>query len=178
MNNATDKLHLCGLLLTAVLWTFAGCSLPPINLETQEPIRVDINMRLDVYQYGADEEPLTRDLEPLDDSAAEIERRRRNRMGEIQVLKNSRLVGENRKGLLEIRSLPPGDYGDYVQKTVEEENRDRNMLMQKLADQQEIPLDHVMKEKAELFRNSSFRGEWIEAPVGDDRYEWKQKETE
>ena len=30
----------------------AGCKAPTVNLATSDPIKVDINMRLDVYQYS------------------------------------------------------------------------------------------------------------------------------
>jgi len=42
-----------GLLLAALL--LPSCKIPDINLATPKPIEVDLNMRLDVYQYAGDE---------------------------------------------------------------------------------------------------------------------------
>jgi len=50
-------------------------------------------------------------------------------IGELQPLKNSRLIGENHLGLLEVRNPAPGEYGDYVRETVDAENKDRMALM-------------------------------------------------
>ena len=41
------------LILLAAAVGLAGCQAPTVNLATAEPITVDINMRLDVYQYNA-----------------------------------------------------------------------------------------------------------------------------
>ena len=32
------------------------------------------------------------------------------------------------------------------------------------------------KQRAELFRKSAFKGEWIEVPDADGKFAWKQKE--
>jgi hypothetical protein len=100
---------------------------------------------------------------------------RRLRMGEIQSLKNSRLVGENRRGLLEIRNQPAGEYGDYVSKTAEAENADRKKLMEKLAKERGQPVSEVERSQAELFRQSAFPGEWYEQAEPGGDFVWKQK---
>ena len=102
--------------------TLGGCKAPSVNLSTSEPIKVDINMRLDVYQYSS---PASKKPAQGPPAAQTPEARRRNRMADIQQFKNERLVGEGHEGLLVIRSKPEGDYGDYVRVTVEEENADR-----------------------------------------------------
>ena len=111
--------------------TLGGCKAPSVNLSTSEPIKVDINMRLDVYQYSA---PASKKPAQGPPAAQTPEARRRNRMADIQQFKNERLVGEGHEGLLVIRSKPEGDYGDYVRVTVEEENADRMDLMKSLAE--------------------------------------------
>jgi len=160
-------------LILLVFVAFAGCELPPIQIESEAPLKVEIAMRVDVYQHvgetakpqGAPEQDLP--AAPFED--------RRKRMGEIQTLKNNRIVGENRKGQLEIRNLPPGAYGDYVKMMVENENQDRLLLMERAGKARGVPLDTIQKEQAELWRQRSFKGEWIENPSGDGGWNWVQK---
>jgi uncharacterized protein YdbL (DUF1318 family) len=163
------------LILAAACALINGCKAPTVNLATSEPIKVDINMRLDVYQYSS---PTTqKPAQPQASAAAQTpESRRRNRMADIQQFKNQRLVGESRDGLLVIRTKPEGEYGDYVRITVEEENADRTDLMKSLAESQKTSLPEIQAKQAELWRNRSFKGEWIEIPGPDGTWKWAQKE--
>ena len=72
-------------------------------------------MRVDIYQHAAGDAA-------AEGPESEAQDRRRARMAEIQNLKNGRVVGENRHGLLSLVQAPPGEYGDYVRRTVEAEN--------------------------------------------------------
>jgi uncharacterized protein YdbL (DUF1318 family) len=152
-----------------------GCKAPTVNLSTSDPIKVDINMRLDVYQYSS---PTTKKLAtPQPTPAAQTpESRRRNRMADIQQFKNERIVGEGHDGLLTILKKPEGEYGDYVRVTVEEENADRMQLMKSLAENQKTSLPEIQSKQAELWRNRSFKGEWIETQQPDGSWKWVQKE--
>lgn len=178
-NNSFKTIFPAALLCLACI-VLGACALPPVKLETAEPLKVDISMRLDIYQHGGEGAEAEPETAAADQEATEpdVETRRRNRMSEIQTLKNSRLVGENRLGLLEILSQPPGSYGEYVRETVAAENRDRSLLMQRMAQQEGIPIEDVRQRQATLFRNSSFQGEWIEVRDGEQSYRWKQKESE
>ena len=93
-----------------------------VNVNTPQPIKVDLTMDVNVYQHGTATEK--EGAEAAADFRAAMDRRR-DRMTEIQELKNNRLVGENRSGALSIKNRPAGEYGDYVEKTVEAENLDR-----------------------------------------------------
>ncbi len=153
-------------------WLFAGCANPSINLATKEPIKVDIDVRLDVYQHeGAKPEAKTADspTEPLDRDT-----KRRARMGEVQTFKNSRLIGEAHTGLLSVRSQPPGEYGEYVAKTVEAENADRLELMAEMAKQEATSIEAIQSRQAKLFRERAFNGEWVEVEEGGG-LKWAQK---
>jgi uncharacterized protein YdbL (DUF1318 family) len=155
--------------------TLGGCKAPTVNLATSEPIKVDINMRLDVYQYSSPS--AKKPAQGQAPSTAQTpEARRRNRMADIQQFKNERLVGEGHEGLLVIRSKPEGEYGDYVRVAVEEENADRMDLMKSLAESQKTSLPEIQGKQAELWRNRSFKGEWIETPGPDGSWNWVQKE--
>ena len=150
----------------------AACSSIPIDVGTKEPVKVDISMKVDVYQH-ADPAGPKKAAPPV---AADVAKSRRMRMGEIQILKNSRLVGENHAGALEVRTLPPGEYGDYVKTTVDAENSDRARLIEKLAKEKNIPVSQAERQQAELFHTSAFAGEWVEVGDAEGKFAWKQKE--
>ncbi|MCB1230917.1 MAG: DUF1318 domain-containing protein [Verrucomicrobiae bacterium] len=142
-------------------------------MATNEPLKVDLSMEVHVYQHGEPNE---------EEKAAQVTykeamTRRRNRMEEIQKLKNNRLVGESHDGVLEIRSLPAGEYGTYVHETVDSENEDRLFLMQHEADEKSVPLGEVRRMQWRHWQRKSFPGEWIEVE-GDDAgaFRWVQKE--
>ena len=157
--------------LLAIPLTLAACTTPTVHLATPEPVKVDIAMRLDVYQHGKEPEktdPASKSTDPAKD--------RLNRLADIQSFKNSRLVGENASALLSIRVDTPGDYGDYVRKTIEAENTDRMALMKSQAAREKIPLPRVQKTQADLARKMAFKGEWIEIEKDDGTLEWVQKD--
>lgn len=157
-------------LLTACL--LAACKSIPIDLGTRESVKVDLSMKVDVYQH-ADPGTAKKSTPP---PQADIALSRRNRMAEIQTLKNSRLVGENHAGYLEVRTSPPGEYGDYVRATIDAENSDRARLIEKLAKEKHITVSEAERTQAELFRTNAFPGEWVEVPDAEGKFAWKQKE--
>jgi hypothetical protein len=150
-----------------------SCKLPDVNLATPKPIEVNLNMRLDVYQYSGD---------PPKDKAAETKlanatESMRDRASEIQTLKNNRLVGENHLGLLTIKELPAGSWGDYVKKTVDSENKDRSELMREEAKKSQRSLGDVQAEQWKLRSEKAFKGEFVEVPgTSGDSYEWQAAE--
>ncbi len=164
--------------LPVLLLILAGCSTPSVNLSTPDPIKVDIAMRLDVYQHA----PPAGDKKPAAKPVAEStgggdpQERRRNRMADIQQFKNSRIVGEGRDGLVVIRVETPGDYGDYIRKVVAEENRDRMTLMKATAEKEKISLPEVQNRQASVWQKMAFKDEWIEVPDKSGGWKWVQKE--
>lgn len=153
-------------LVVALLPILAACN-PTVRVATPEPLKVDVDMRVDIYQHATGDAP-------ANGPDSEAQDRRRARMAEIQNLKNARVAGENRRGLLSLVQPPAGEYGDYVRRTVEAENADRLALMKQLAAERRIPLAQVETEQAELWRDRAFPGEWIEAQV-DGTWRWQQK---
>jgi hypothetical protein len=156
--------------LTCLLIT--GCkSLPAIPLTTPEPLKVDLTMRLDVYQYRGEEPGDKKELLTI----TEANERLRNRMSEIQELKNNRIVGEDHRGLLSLRQTPAGEWGDYVKRTVEEENTDRTLLARHEAKESNRPLHEVQTENWRLRADNAFKGEWIEvAAKTPGTFDWVQ----
>ena len=131
-------------LLAATALFSGGCQGPTVRLATPEPIVVDINMRVDIYERRLGS-PAAKSAPGADPPAADA--RRRSRMGEIQTFKNSRLVGEGRDGLISVLSRPEGSYGAYVEKTIAEENADRVVVMRQLAAERKLPLADVQAQQ-------------------------------
>lgn len=155
----------CGLVVTA-------CKLPTVNVATPEPIKVDVNMRLNVYQYRGD------DSAKPDEAQAGYEEavvRQRNRMAEVQTLKNNRLVGEDHRGMLHLREKPAGDWGSQVTEAVKKENEDRMILIRHEAKESNKQVHEIEAARWKANIEKAFKGEWIEAP-GDkpDTFKWIQ----
>ncbi|MDF1853035.1 MAG: DUF1318 domain-containing protein [Verrucomicrobiales bacterium] len=161
------------ILLMVVAMLMASC-LPTfdVDVNTPEPIKVDLSMDVHVYQHGkVDKETSERQA-----SYRAAMDSRRNRMAEIQELKNNRLVGENHLGKLEIRNQPAGEYGEYVVKTVEAENEDRALLMKLEAAEKKVSIEEIREEQWLHWQRKSFPGEWVEIKT-DNGYRWEQKKA-
>jgi uncharacterized protein YdbL (DUF1318 family) len=147
----------------------AGClngCLPTVNLATPKPVKVDVGVRLDIYQKT----PVA--ATKNEQSNITIAANRRLRSGEIQQLKNDRVVGEDRDGYLDIRN-PPQDpkYLAYAKGIVNAENSDRSFLYLSNAQAQSKPLEMIEDQYAQLWRERAFGGEWIQKEDGT----WTQK---
>jgi uncharacterized protein YdbL (DUF1318 family) len=156
------------------LWILAmGCLLmmgacaPTLRLDTPEPVKIDVNMRVDVFNHEGEKK----------DQAAEVARgpaastpgqRQRFRMAEVQTLKNDRVIGEGRDGFLQIVK-PPADpeYLVYSQKIVADENADRELIFAAEAKNQSVSMDQVAAEYARRRREGAFVGEWIQDAKGE-----------
>ncbi len=164
------------LLFTACALAVTACKqLPAIPLTTPKPLEVNLNMRLDIYQYRGDE-PLDKEATK---SAGEATQRLRNRMEEIQTLKNNQLVGEDHRGLLIIREVPAGDWGPQMKKAVTAENEDRMLLMRQKAKESNRPLHEIEAEQWRLRTQQANTGEWIEVPgAAPGSFQWKRAGAE
>ena len=152
----------------------AGCkSLPEIPLTTPKPLEVNLNMRLDVYQYRGDEPQNKEAVKTIDEAT----QRQRNRMEEIQTIKNNRFIGEDHRGLLQVREVPAGDWGEYVKRTIDAENEDRTLLMRNQAKETNKALHEIQAEQWKLRIEKAFKGEWIEIPgASSGSYKWVKAE--
>ena len=163
--------HLRWLLLGICASTIACKTLPQVPITTPEPLEVNLNMRLDIYQYRGDE-PLDREATK---NASEATTRMRNRMAEVQALKNNQLVGEDHRGLLQIREVPAGEWGPQMKKTVAAENEDRTLLMRQKAKDSNRALHEVEADQWRLRTQQANTGEWIEVPGSSPgSFQWKR----
>lgn len=168
------SLQTCRIAATAILSAsvLTGC-LPTfdVDVNTPEPIKVDLAMDVHVYQHGEEEDDAENRRNADYRTAMNS---RRNRMAEIQELKNNRLVGENHLAELSIRNKPAGEYGDYVVETVREENEDREILMRFEAEEEGVSISQIREEQWRHWQRKSFPGEWIEVE-DNGSYRWIRK---
>jgi len=100
------------------------------------------------------------------------------RVGAIDALKTSGVLGESNRALLEIRDLDAaGSLKDRAgaQRLVKEENADREQLFKEIAAAEDVDLsqlDRIRQTYAETIRDKARSGEWIQLPDGA----WVQKE--
>jgi hypothetical protein len=122
-------------------------------------------VRLDIYQKSP---PKPKNEE----TALQIAYNRRLRSGEIQQLKNDRVVGEDRDGYLDLRNLPANSsYAAYAKDVINSENADRTVLYLANAQSQSRPLEMVESDYAKLWYDRAFPGEWVQKEDGS----WIQK---
>lgn len=160
----------------AVACALASCKTPSINLTTSDPIKVDIAMRLDVYQHTPEGNGQASPLATPKSTGVAPVGRKKDREADIQVFKNSGAIGEGHDGLLVILTAPEGSDGDELRHTVAAENSARMSDMKAAATKQKIPLTEVQGTQAELWRNRAFKGEWIEEKQSDGSYRWVRKQ--
>jgi len=142
------------------LGSLSSCS-PTVNLATPTPVKVDVGVRLDVYQKT----PPTKEKE--EQSSLQIAANRRLRSGEIQGLKNDRIVGEDRDGYLDLRKKPSDPkYLAYAQNIVDQENSDRTVLYLANAQAQSKPLEMVESDYGKMWRDRAFPGEIVQKEDG------------
>jgi uncharacterized protein YdbL (DUF1318 family) len=146
------------------LFGLSSCA-PTVNLATPEPIKFNVGVRLDIYQKSP---PKPKD----EQSSLQIAYSRRLRSGEIQQLKNDRVIGEDRDGYLGLRRKPTdAAYLKYAQDVVNAENADRTVLYLTNAQSQHVPLEQVEETYAKLWSDRAFPGEWVQKEDGT----WTQK---
>ncbi|MES2310029.1 MAG: DUF1318 domain-containing protein [Verrucomicrobiota bacterium] len=145
---------------------------PTIQVSTPEPVKIDVNMRVDVHTKDDREKPAKTANE-----TSLVASRRFARMGEIQDLKNAAFIGENNKGYLEIRQKPEGKipsgepYDVYAQRLVREENNDRRSIYLLAAEKEGVPMEVVEQENSKRWHESAFPKEWLQKEDGT----WFQK---
>jgi uncharacterized protein YdbL (DUF1318 family) len=144
---------------------FLSSCTPTVNLATPTPMKFDVGVRLDIYQK-------TPPKPKNEESALQIAYNRRLRSGEIQQLKNDRVIGEDRDGYLDLRRTPAqASYLAYAKNVINAENADRTVLYLANAQSQSKPLEQVEGDYAKLWHDRAFPGEWVQKDDGT----WIQK---
>jgi hypothetical protein len=153
------------LLIPAVSLLLCSACAPTVNLATPTPMKFDVGVRLDIYQKSPPKPK-------SEESALQIAYNRRARAGEIQQLKNDRVVGEDRDGYLDLRRSPSDPkYLAYANGVINSENADRTVLYLANAQTESKPLELVESDYAKLWYDRAFPGEWVQKVDGT----WIQK---
>jgi uncharacterized protein YdbL (DUF1318 family) len=151
--------------------------LPPVEAP-KDPIKMDISMRLDVYQHVSKDidqiESIVKGSKPLafadflvqtayagdlDPAVEQAATRRRDRHGDIASWEAQGLVGENSSGLLTVRGAVDGA-------VVEAENQDRSVIYQALAAKNGTSVEEIQKVYAERLRKDAPNGTPVQNPDG------------
>ncbi|MFA5117663.1 MAG: DUF1318 domain-containing protein [Candidatus Omnitrophota bacterium] len=189
------------LVLTVVIFVvMLGCARVRVEAP-REPIKVDISMRLDIYQHvakdiddienlvtgGASQKDIKtngRSLLDLRVGAAyaqeslspEVEKAaisRRDRRAALSEWEGKGVIGENRSGLVEIRAIAQADEG--VSALVSEENSDRAVIYQALARKNNTSVEEVQKIYAQRLQADAPAGTPLETVNAAGQSQWKTK---
>jgi len=140
----------------------AGCA--QVNLNTPEPLQVDVKMKVDVENKGG--------LSAKEESPLSAAEERRMLSHQVQELKNDRKAGEGRDGLLVLKEVPKDPtYADYARSVVAKENAARKKLFNEKAKVEDKTPEKYAREFSERARESCYPGEWIQGDNGT----WKKK---
>ena len=180
---------------TAVFLAFLGVGCASVQVKApKDPIKVDITMRLDVYQHVEKDIDAIEDIvsgksapKPKDGSKldlfftdayaeeaipADVEAAaigRRDRRAELLMHEGEGHIGENRMGMVEARSseAPAG--------LVSAENADRLFIYRSISQKNGASLEDVEKLYAKRLQEDAPLGTPIEAVDAAGNYSWKIK---
>ncbi len=185
-------------LMSVTMILAVGCARLSVQ-GSKEPIKVDITMRLDVYQHvekdidaiegivsGVKDKSKTGDkLGFLNDIIAvayaqeglspEVEQaalRRKDRVNELYVLEGKSIVGENKLGLVEARDS--SRVTDAVKQLIDAENKDRLVIYKSVAVKNNTSVEDIQRLYAKRLQNNAPLGAPIEVlNENSGVYEWK-----
>ncbi len=195
------KFSTCAL-MAVILWSLhasLGCA--RVRVEgPKDPIKVDITMRLDVYQHvqsdidsienivsgGAPTQPASGMQQGFlsilvseayaQDAVSQVTQeaalRRRDRLEEVKALLKSGVVGENRSGLLSIRDE---ENASSARAIVDAENNDRMIIYKEIAANNGTSVEAVQQLYAGRLQNDAPDGTSIESEDGVRVFSWKVK---
>lgn len=185
-------------ILAAVIFVF-GCARLSVQ-GSKEPIKVDISMRLDIYQHvqndidaiegivsGDKGKSVTKDNHSLlgiftgiayaeETLGPEVEQaalRRKNRLSDLHSLEGKGIVGENRMGLVEARD--PSRADESARQLINAENDDRMVIYKSIAVKNNTSLGDVQKLYANRLSQDAPAGTPIEVLNSYGSFDWKIK---
>jgi len=165
----------------------------------KEPIKVDISMRLDIYQHVAKDIDEIENIvsgpkeklqpkngsslldyfvscayaqEGLSPQVQEAALRRKDRRSGLISLQEKGVIGENKLGFLELRGSSSPD----AEQLIEQENNDRMIIYAAVANKNGTSVEEVQKLYAKRLQQDAPAGTPIEVlNESSGVYEWKQK---
>ncbi len=183
-----------------VLVLLLGCA--RLRVEgPKEPIKLDISMRLDIYQHvakdidaiedivsGNENKPakgkqgsmlglFVKDAYAQESFSPEVEQAaysRRDRKSELVLWEEKGVIGENKFGLVELRDSGSAD--SSVDSLINAENNDRMVIYKAIAAKNGISIEEVQKIYAKKLQDGANSGTPIESlNESTGQYEWKGK---
>jgi len=177
-----------------IFLAFFIISCAKVSVETKKPIKLDINMRVDVYQH------VVEDVEDINDqiyggsnkkfnflfcleevyaadlsvAGSEAISRRKKRANSIEAYFEKGYIGENKYALLESRKDAPGEEGIKIKQMISEENKDREIIYKAIADKNGSDVSSVRKASFESDYKRALSGYWFQIFDGGG-YNWKKK---
>jgi uncharacterized protein YdbL (DUF1318 family) len=193
------KMRISYIILLGVVLSL-GCARLRVEAP-KEPIKVDITMRLDVYQH------IIKDIDAIEDIVSgegrerarpqslldsfvgycyaeeglnpEIEQaalRRKERYAQLSSLQQKGVVGENRNGLVEIRT--PGQSSPQVDELIKLENNDRMIIYRLIAEKNRVSVEEIQKVYAKRLQNDAPPATPVEVlNEASGSYEWRVKNS-
>jgi len=186
------------LILLASVILSLGCARVRVEAP-KEPIKVDISMRLDIYQHvekdinaienivsGSKEAPRSSDnhslldyfisnayaQEGLSPEVEQVALRRKDRYSELNSWEAKGAVGENKSGLVQI--IKPVD--PALEQLINTENSDRMIIYREIAKKNGTSVEDVQKLYAKRLQSDAPAGTPIEVLNAESgNYEWKVK---
>ncbi|MEM7816651.1 MAG: DUF1318 domain-containing protein [Candidatus Aenigmatarchaeota archaeon] len=172
-----------------------GCA--KVSLQTSQPIKVDINMRVDVYQH------VVKDVESIEDEiyssknkqfnfifglktvyaqdysfevSSAIERRKQ-RISKIEEYFRKGYIGEDKDAYLVILAKDLDDgLKNEIESIIEEENKDRDIIYQATAKKNNVDITEVRKVFFEDHYRRAENGWWFEVYNSKEKiYKWIKK---
>jgi len=174
----------------AALFIVTGCARVQV-VAPKEPIKVDIAMRLDVYQHVEKEIDEIEDIvsgnkaaekqtsmlnfftgiayaeEGLPSNIKKAAMRRRARYDELSSAESSGRIGENKSGLVELRGAGDASLNELISA----ENSDRMIIYRAIAEKNGAALNEVQKLYSRKRQSKAPSGTPVESPSG----EWTSK---
>jgi uncharacterized protein YdbL (DUF1318 family) len=188
-----------GLVIISAVGIIFGLGCARVRVEApKDPIKVDISMRLDVYQHvakdiddienivsGGQGAPAAKGPQSrlsffvgtafaeggLDPQVEQAALRRRDRKPELDSWEAKGVIGENKSGLVEIKGVAEAGASALGQA----ENADRMTIYQSIAQKNGTSVEEVQKLYAKRLQNDAPAGTPIEVANESGSYGWKTK---
>lgn len=169
----------------------------------KDPIKVDISMRLDIYQHIEKDIDAIEDIvsgaqkqetnpgngqsllnylcsvayaeEGLSPEVQEAALRRKDRYVELKSLMSDAIIGENKSGLLELRDKKLG--GESVAELIQAENSDRIIIYKSVAQKNNSSVEAVQELYAKRLQKDAPLGTPLEVyDGGSSKFVWRIKQ--
>ncbi|MDD5610081.1 MAG: DUF1318 domain-containing protein [Candidatus Omnitrophica bacterium] len=178
-----------------------GCS-PKVRFESTKPIKIDVSMRIDVYQHVAKQadfiENQIESTEPAQNPQAKPQSflnltsiayaqeelspkikgavdSRKARVSYLRDWESKGVIGENHRGFVEVRnSAAAGSNMSNVQQIIADENKDRQVIYKDISENNGISVEEAGIAYAPRIQQGAPGGTPIEIEA-NGKYQWTTK---